>query len=169
MMKKLLLIMILIFFLSGCSGQYEGWKEIKLQDYGSIKVPEGWACHIQGNEIYFVDEGVTEFTEENVHLGGYIYDEDYTLAAHKLFDKSTDYEETNESQVYSNDTFRGIEKYYINGEWCEKGYIQLCVSEKDKEIFMIAWDDTVSYDDLEKIAKSFDRNLPEEIEKNNSK
>ena len=161
--------MILVFSLSGCSGQYEGWKEIELQDYGSIKIPEGWTCHIQGNEIYFVDEGVTEFTEENVHLGGYIYDEDYTLAAHKLFDKSTDYEETNESQVYSNDTFRGIEKYYINGEWREKGYIQLCVSEKDTEIFMIAWDDTVSYDDLEKIAKSFDRNLPEEIEKNNSK
>ena len=169
MMKKLLLIMILVFSLSGCSGQYEGWKKIELHDYGSIKVPEGWACHIQGNEIYFVDEGVTEFTEENVHLGGYIYDEDYTLTAHKLFDKSTDYEETNESQVYSNDTFRGIEKYYINGEWCEKGYIQLCVSEKDKEIFMIAWDDTVSYDELEKVAKSFDRNLPEEIEKNNSK
>ena len=47
MIKKLLLIAMLVFSLSGCSGQYEGWKEIELQDYGSIKVPEGWACHIQ--------------------------------------------------------------------------------------------------------------------------
>lgn len=60
MMKKLLLIMIFVFSLSGCSAQYEGWKEIELQDYGSIKVPEGWTYHIQDNEIYFVDEGVTE-------------------------------------------------------------------------------------------------------------
>ena len=168
-MKKLLLVILLVLSLSGCSGKYKGWKEIEIENLGSIKIPEGWTYHIQDNEIYFVDEGVTEFIVENVHLGGYIYDEDYTLAAHKLFDESTNYEETNESQVYSNDTFRGIEKYCIDGKWCEKGYVQLCVSEKDKEIFMIAWDDTVSYDDLEKIAKSFDRNLPEEIEKHNSK
>lgn len=169
MMKKLLLIIILVFSLSGCSGQYEGWKEIELHDYGSIKIPEGWTYHIQDNEIYFVDEGVTEFSEENVHLGGYIYDESYIPATQKMFDKNAKFEETIISQVYSNDTYRGIDKYFIHEEWCEKGYIQLGVSERDIEIFLIAWDDMVSYDDLEKIAKSFDRNLPEEIEKNNSK
>ena len=85
MMKKVLLIMILVFSLSGCSGQYEGWEEIELGDYGSIKVPEGWTCHIQGNEIYFVDEGVTEFTEENVHLGGYIRGENIPDAPSNVF------------------------------------------------------------------------------------
>lgn len=28
---------------------------------------------------------------------------------------------------------------------------------KDKEVFMIAWDDSVTYDDMKKLAKSFDR------------
>lgn len=51
----------------------------------------------------------------------------------------------------------------------KKGILRLGVSEQDIEIFLIAWDDTVSYDDLEKIAKSFDRNLPEELEKKKSK
>lgn len=163
-MKKFLLIMLLIFSLSGCSGKYEGWKEIELQDYGSIKVPEGWVCHIQDNEIYFVDEGVNEFTEENVHLGGYIQSENKPDGQSKVFPEIVKAESTNENQVYSNDTYRGIDKYFIHGEWCEKGYVQLGVSERDIEIFLIAWDDTVSYDDLEKIAKSFNRKLPDERE-----
>ena len=164
-MKKVLLIMILVFSLSGCSGQYEGWKEIELHDYGSIKIPEGWTYHIQDNEIYFVDEGVTEFTEENVHLGGYIYGESKITKLSKVFPEIVKSGVLVTNQVYSNDTYRGIKKYFIHGKWCEKGYIQLGVSERDIEIFLIAWDDTVSYDDLEKIAKSFDRKLPEEIEK----
>lgn len=168
-MKKLLLIMILIFSLSGCSWKYEGWKEIELHDYGSIKIPEGWTYHIQDNEIYFVDEGVTEFSEKNVHLGGYIYGENIPDAPSKVLPEITKAENTNKGQVHSNDTYIGIKKYYINGKWCEKGYIQLGVSERDIEIFLIAWDGTVSYDDLEKIAKSFDRNLPEELEKKKSK
>ena len=28
---------------------------------------------------------------------------------------------------------------------------------KDKEVFMIVWDDSVTYDDMKKLAKSFDR------------
>lgn len=169
MIKKLLLIAMLVFSLSGCSGQYEGWKEIELQDYGSIKVPEGWVCHIQNNEIYFVDEGVTEFSEENVHLGGYIRGENIPDAPSNVFPEIMKAENKNISQVYSNNTYRGIRKYFIHENWCEKGYVQLGVSERDIEIFMIAWDDTVSYDDLEKIAKSFDRNLPDENKEHNGK
>ena len=43
----------------------------------------------------------------------------------------------------------------MNEERCEKLYLELNVIEQEKEIYMIAWDDTISYDDLEKIAKSF--------------
>lgn len=159
--------MILVFSLSGCSGKYDGWKEIKLHDYGSIKIPEGWTYHIQDNEIYFVDEGVTEFSEANVHLGGYIRGENIPDTPSDVFPQIIKAENTNISQVYSNNTYRGIKKYYIHEKWCEKGYVELGVSERDIEIFLIAWDDTVSYDDLEKIAKSFDRNLPEELEEKN--
>lgn len=91
--------------------------------------------------------------------------ESYIPATQKMFDKNAKFEETIINQVYSNDTYIGINKYYINGKWCEKGYVELGVSERDIDIFLIAWDDTVSYDDLEKIAKSFDRNLPEELGK----
>ena len=113
-MKRILIITLLFLSLSGCSGKYEGWKEIELQDYGNIKVPEGWTCHIQDNEIYFVDEGVTDFTENNVHLGGYIYEESYILATQKLFDVNAKHIDNVKGEVYSNDTYRGINKYYIN-------------------------------------------------------
>ena len=160
--------MILIFSLSGCSGQYEGWKEIKLQDYGSIKIPEKWVCHIQDNEIYFVDEGVTEFSEGNVHLGGYISGVNNSHTSSEVFPEIEKVEST-KGEVYSNSAYRGIKKYYIQGEWREKGHIEIYVSRQDEKIYMIAWDDTVSYDELEKVAKSFDRNLPEELEKKKSK
>lgn len=154
MIKKFLLIMVLVVFLSGCSEQYTGWKEIKIQDFGSIKVPEGWVCHIQDDEIYFVDEGITEFSVDNVHLGGYIYDAHNLNTPSKVFPK-IEKAESIKGQVYSNSAYRGIKKYHIKGKWCEKGYIEIYASKSDREIYMIAWDDTVDYDDLEKIAKSF--------------
>lgn len=157
MIKKLLLIAIFVFSLSGCSSRYNGWKKIELQDYGSIKVPEKWECHIQENEIYFVDEGTTEFSEENVHLGGYIYDmhsSDSTYVPSNVFPEIEKAEGV-KGEVYSNSAYRGIKNYYIHGEWHEKRHITIYVSKYDKEIYMIAWDDTVSYDDLEKIAVSF--------------
>ena len=157
--------MILIFSLAGCSGQYEGWKEIEQHDYGSIKVPEGWACHIQGNEIYFVDEGVTEFTEENVHLGGYISGANNSHTSSEVFPE-IEKVESKKGEVYSNSAYRGIKKYYIQGEWCEKGHIEIYVSRQDEKIYMIAWDDTVPYDDLEKIAKSFTEESSEKIKEN---
>lgn len=168
MMKKLLLIMILVFSLSGCSGQYEGWKEIELQGYGSIKVPEGWVCHIQDNEIYFVDEGVTEFSEENVHLGGYISGANNSHTSSEVFPE-IEKVESKKGEVYSNSAYRGIKKYYIQGEWREKGHIEIYVSRQDEKIYMIAWDDTVSYDDLGKIAKSFTEESYEEIKEDKVK
>ncbi len=168
MTKKLLLIMIFVFSLSGCSGQYEGWTEIKLQDYGSIKVPNGWVCHIQDNEIYFVDEGVTEFSEENVHLGGYIYDAHNSHTSSKVFPEIEKVEST-KGQVYSNSAYRGMKKYYIHGAWYEKGHIEIHTSKQDIELYMIAWDDTVSYDDLEKIAKSFTEDSSKEIQADKEK
>ena len=154
--------MLFVFSLFGCSGKYKGRKEIEIENIGSIKIPEGWTYHIQDNEIYFVDEGVTEFTEENVHLGGYIYDEHNSHTPSKVFPEIEKVEST-KGRVYSNSAYRGIKKYYIHGEWCEKGHIELYASEQDKEIYMITWDDTVSYDDLEKIAKSFTEKSFEEF------
>lgn len=153
-MKKILLITIGLLFLPGCSGKYEGWKEVGIQDYGSITVPEGWECHIRDHEIYFVDEGETEFSEGNVHLGGYIDDADHSHTPSKVFPKIEKVESV-KGQVYSNSAYRGIKKYCIRGDWYEKGHIEIHASNRDAEIYMVAWDDTVSYDDLEKIAKSF--------------
>lgn len=153
-MKKIIYILVFILCLSGCSGKYRDWKEVEIENFGSIKTPEGWTYHIRDNEIYFVDEGVTEIMLENVHLGGYIYGEHYSHSSSKVFPEIEKVEAT-KGQVYSNSAYRGLKNYYINGEWCEKGHIELHVPEKDAEIYMIAWDDTLSYDDLEKIAKSF--------------
>ncbi len=170
MMKKLMLIMILVFSFSGCSGKYDGWKEIELQDYGSIKVPEGWTCHIKDETIYFTDEGVYELTEDKVHMTGFIDDDwEGTKEAYKMFDENAKHINTDIRKIYSNDTYIGIKKYTIYETQYEKAYLRLGLSERDKEIEMLVWGDSVSYDDLEKIAKSFDRNLPEEIEKEKRK
>lgn len=161
-MKKIICILLLIISLSGCVGKYKGWKEIEMADLGTIKIPEGWVCHIQDNEIYFTDEGVTEFTEDTVHLAGYIYEEGKSLGAvYNMFDESVKWIERTYSEVFSNNTFRGKDKYIIDNEICEKAYIILNIT-KDKEISMIAWDENVSYDDIKKMAKSFCRYLENE-------
>ena len=156
-MKKMIYILLCIICLSGCAGEYKGWKEIEMADLGTIKIPEGWVCHIQDNKIYFTDKDVKEFTEDTVHLAGYIYDEGKNPGEnHNMFNKEVIWVERTESEVFSNNTFRGKDKYIIDNEICEKAYIILNIT-KDKEISMIAWDENVSYDDIKKMAKSFCR------------
>ena len=66
-----------------------------------IKIPEGWLCHIQDNKIYFTDEGITELTEDNVHLAGYIYEEGDELGAvYKMFDENASYEGHIKGEVF---------------------------------------------------------------------
>ncbi|MBQ4145060.1 MAG: hypothetical protein IJD36_00400 [Clostridia bacterium] len=161
-MKKIIYILLLIISLSGCAGKYKGWKEIEMADLGTIKIPEGWVCHIQDNEIYFADEGVTEFTEDTVHLAGYIYEEDNPIVAYKMFDKNAVVKELITNEIFSNSTFMGTKKYVFNGKSCEKLYLMLEVIEQNKEIYMIVWDENVSYDDIKKMAISFDRYTSEE-------
>lgn len=151
--------MLIILFLAGCLIRSKEWKTINLQNYGSVKVPAGWTYHIYEDEIYFVDEGTNDIKEENIHLGGYIYRKDEEVVESKVFPEIKIMENTKKSEVYSNDTYVGINRYYINEKWCEKSYIKIGISEQETEVFMITWDDTVSYDDLKKIAKSFKKNI----------
>ena len=99
--KRAVAMFIFMLCLSGCIGEYASWKEIELQAYGKIKIPEGWLCHIQDNKIYFTDEGITELTEDNVHLAGYIYEEGDELGAvYKMFDENASYEGHIKGEVF---------------------------------------------------------------------
>lgn len=162
-MKKIACIfgLIVVLAVAVCifvsAGRYRGWKEIEIQNVGNIKIPEGWTCQMRNNEIYFTDEGVTEFTQDSVHLAGYVYNEKDSSGAYRMFDKDAIIEERIMGEIFSNSTYRGINRYKINGESCEKMHIKFYDVGKDKEVFMIAWDDSVTYDDMKKLAKSFDR------------
>ena len=165
-MKKIIFILSLIICFFVCitsyAGRYKGWKEIEIADLGTIKVPEGWVCHIQNNEIYFTDEGVTEFTEDTVHLAGYIYEKGKSLGVvYKMFDENARHEEYITDEIFSNSTRQGIDYYIMNGKRCEKIYLELEI-EKYKKLYMLVLDDNVSYDDVKKMAKSFERNMDEE-------
>lgn len=157
-MRKVIYILVLTICLSGCAGGYDGWKEVEMHLFGSIKIPQGWTYHIQDCKIYFTDEGVTEFTEDTVHLAGYIYGEGDDIGpAYKMFDENVISGEYIKGEIFSNSTRRGIKQLIINGKLCEKAYLKLYDVDENKEIYMIAWDDSVDYDDIKKIAKSFDR------------
>ena len=165
MIKRIICICIVIIIslcVLGYSGRYYGFKEIELKGLGNIKIPQEWTCHIEGNKIYFTDEGVEKFTEDSVHLAGYIHDGDYSQSTHKMFDENATVEKLVTSEVFSNSTFRGIVLYVMNGKLCEKAYLELNIVEQDKEIYMIVWDEAVSYEDVGKIAKSFNRKIIEE-------
>lgn len=161
-MRKIIYVLALVLCLFGCSGKYEGWKEIEMENIGNIKIPRGWTCHIKDDVIYFTDEGVTELTEDTAHLAGYIYEEKNPMAVYKMFDENATVEEHVKDEIFSNSTRRGIIRYVMNGKRCEKAYLKFYDVEQDKEIYMIVWDDSVVYEDLEKMAKSFERNAGEE-------
>lgn len=164
MIKKIICICIVIIIslcVLGYSGKYYGFKEIELKGIGNIKIPQEWTCHIDGNKIYFTDESVEEFTEDSVHLAGYIYNEDAPLETYKMFDDNAESEGCVKGEVFSNSAYRGIYRYIMDGKRCEKVYLNLKIYEQDKEISMIGWDEAVSYEDVGKIAKSFKEKITE--------
>lgn len=52
-MKKLFCILVIVFFVSGCSNKYKNWKNVDVPDVGSIMIPQDWTCNIKDNFIYF--------------------------------------------------------------------------------------------------------------------
>ena len=141
------LIAALSIFLISCNST-EGWKTIKIENYGSIKVPENWEFSVVDGYMYISSNESGESKNVLVQFRDDVNN-------NKEFDDIEDFEWIVDEN-FSNST--GITKYkvlYKDGSSAEKFALYFTSSDDYKSTEFICLDDSVSEDILKKIAKSY--------------
>ncbi|MBQ9847361.1 MAG: hypothetical protein IJO58_06095 [Clostridia bacterium] len=148
-MKKLVSVILISCLLLLCScNSTEGWKTIKIENYGSIKVPENWEFSVVDGYMYISSNESGESKNVLVQFRDDVNN-------NKEFDDIEDFQDI-VGEFFSNST--GITKYkvlYKDGSSAEKFVLYFTSSDDYKSTEFICLDDSVSEDVLKKIAKSY--------------
>lgn len=156
-MKKLLAVLIFVLLISGCSNKYDGWKEIEVPEVGSFRIPGEWVCNKNDETICFTDKDIDDSSEYKIYLMGAIYEEGQTEIFYQFQGQKVEYREQISSETFSNSVIIGKNEYLIGDELCEMLFLDAYSS--DKRLFLIACDESLEYDVVEKIGKSFAMNI----------
>lgn len=155
-MKKIFCVLLIILLVSECSNDYETWKEVNITEFGSLKIPQEWVYNENGDIIYFSDKKTSDSSEYNIYLIGIICNQDQIESLYKHIDENMKYEKLISSETLSNSAIIGENEYLINGKASHKFFLDLYSS--NKQLHVIAVDDSVDYEIIKKIGKSYKMN-----------
>ena len=144
----------------GCSNnKYEGFKNIELSDVGSFYVPQDWVCIREDDVVYFIDESFVDAKEKitNCYLIGTIYEYDKNYRDENPYLAEIEEKNLISSEVFSNSVIIGEKEYQINGELTNK-YFMDCYISSETSLAFVVWDDSINYEVISEIGKSFKRN-----------
>ena len=147
-MKKLLVLFIIVILFGGCSNSQKGWKTVTIPQVGSLDIPQSMVYEEDDKAIYICSD-----SDAKLLIGVKYENGSYTEALSEALGKEIVFEELISSEVFSNSAIIGKDKYIIDDEPCEKLFLDLYSS--DKKVFFIVNDDSVSYDTITAIGKSF--------------
>lgn len=154
-MKKLIVLffVVSVFFLfNACEGnKYQGFKEIEIPNMGSMHVPEDWIYGENDNCVYF-----GSLDTSKIHMIGceYRLGEENGIEFTNLFGGHISNRVGYEG--FSNSTFVGTVQYTADKKCTTKYYMKFYITE-DKRLFFVVLDDTIDYNTIKKICKSFVR------------
>lgn len=152
-MKKLIII-ILIIALTVFTSCYSGWKTVKINGVGSLKVPENWVYTEEDGLAYFTDRPIDE-DDCGIYLVEPIITRDNVgndIISNKLFGDAK-YIDIITGTGLSNSAGYGQEEYEQDGRKITKYVIWLYGEKRCPTL--IAWDDLVDEETIKKIAESY--------------
>ena len=152
-MRKFFCILLMVLLVSGCSNEYEKWKEIDVPNVGSLKIPQEWEYNENGDIIYFSDKKISDSSEYNIYFIGIICNQGQIEPLYKHIDKNMKYEKLISSETLSNSAIIGKNEYLINGKTSQKFFLDLYSS--NKQLYIIAFDDYVDYEIIKKVGNSY--------------
>lgn len=155
-MRKFFCILLMVLLVSGCSNEYETWKEIDVPNVGSLKIPQEWEYNENGDIIYFSDKKTSDSSEYNIYLIGIICNQDQIESLYKHIDENMKYDKLISSETLSNSAIIGENEYLINGKTSHKFFLDLYSS--NKQLYIIAIDDSVDYEIIKKVGNSYKMN-----------
>lgn len=156
-MRKLFCILLMILLISGCSNEYEAWKEVEVPNIGSLKIPQELEYNENGDIIIFSDKKISDSSEYNIYLIGIICNQDQIDSLYKHIDENVKYEKLISSETLSNSAIIGENEYLINGETSHKFFLDIYSS--NKQLYIIAIDDSVDYEIIKKVGNSYRMNI----------
>lgn len=152
-MKKFFCVLLIVLLVSGCSNDYDAWKEVNITEVGSLKIPKEWIYTENNNIIYFTDKEIGESTEYSIYLIGIICDQGQVEALYQHIDENMKYEKLISSETLSNSAIVGKNEYLINDKICQKLFLDIYSS--NKQLYIIGLDDSIDYEVAKKIATSY--------------
>ena len=155
-MKKFFCILVIVFFVSGCSNEYKNWKKVDVPDVGSIMIPQDWTYNIKDSFIYFYVR-TNDFDDKKMCLTGIICNPDDFEDLYQHVDKTMKYVKNISSETLSNSAIIGKNNYLIDGKENEKLFLDIYSS--DKQLYIVSVDDSVSYAIVRKIGESYRMNV----------
>lgn len=155
-MKKFSIILLIILLISGCSNQDETWKEVHVANAGSLKIPYEWVYNEKDGVMYLTNKNMDDSSECKIYLIGMTYNEHELEPLYRCIAPDMKYVKLISSETFSNSAIIGKNEYIINGQTYEKLFLNLYSSEK--ELYFIVLDNSIEYETVKKIARSFKMN-----------
>ena len=159
-MKKIAsTLLITLLLLVGCANNnYKDYKYVEIFEIGSFLIPDNWKLIQEKDGVYYMAVSVDTCGTEQY---------DYYLVG-KVLEAKKDNNVTNSSsiepkeetlissQVFSNSTFVGEKESQVDGKKNKTYFMDFYISP-NKYLSWVVLNDTVTYDTITKIAKSFSR------------
>ena len=121
-----------------------------------MKIPQEWVYNEKDDIIYFSDKKTIDSSEYNIYLIGIVCNQGQIEPLYKHISENMKYEKLISSETLSNSAIIGENEYLINGKTSKKVFLDLYSS--DKQLYIIAFDDSVDYELIKKVGNSFRMN-----------
>lgn len=143
--------------------RYKDWKEVEIEDCGTIKIPKEWVMTEYDGRLYLSDKPLDEEDCTVYFVQSHSYPTSASIAAGSdegavdtnLFSREVQMLKSERSSVISNGAIYGEELYSVDGVEEKKLYLELSNLHYHTRVYLITWDESIDEDMLIKIAKSF--------------
>ena len=141
-MKRIisLVLSLTLLLLIGCASDTADWKQINIEDCGTIKIPSQWDVVVEDDIIYITEneKPIMITTKRSGERESNLYYKDYV------------YVDFISSAVLSNGVIYGRCKCIYDNKTVEMYYLSL-----DSGIVFLVWNQEITKDTVVKIAKTF--------------
>ena len=152
-------VILLMMILSGCSRSpdytYDGWKEVEIPGYGTIKMPVNWKACEKDGKLYLTDKPLDE-PDCHIYFFQTNYDENTVVCGKTVrLVEAWLYED---DEVFGNGAIIFDAKFNVDGVTQTLDHFALAgASSTLPHLFLCTFDADISKETIRKIAKSYEK------------
>ncbi|MBQ4136731.1 MAG: hypothetical protein IJD67_01355 [Clostridia bacterium] len=149
-----IIIAVVTVFFFACSDNDGNLNVVNIPDVGAFDLPQEMICIEENGNYYLEFRDSSKNQEVGTLAVGVTYKNDYLEKLSKALGKNAIYQKLLLSETLSNSAIVGKQKWSIDNEECEITFFDFYST--DKNIFFVVLNDSLDYDTVVEISKTFD-------------